>query len=460
MKSKKTIIALSLLLSTTTVAENLKMSLQLTLNNRVTTSEDIQKYRASTLIEVYESALNKNLPYLINDRNFQAVFTRIEQAKSKLRPQVNGEVKAGFNTSSNQTAMNYLSSSVSINATWILYNKSLKLDVNLSELDVQIAEKQLILARQELMNMVAKAYFDLILKVDKQKLIAERVNEISILEKAASTQVEVGVANENILSTIRSEKRKALNLNNKALQELDLAQSKFEEDFGVQFKPYLTARQISIPGINHKTHSEWLQEAEENSLNFQIQRIALEMSRKNIEKAKAITAPTLTLEGSITSSRNPIQQSDPFLSSNTQNTRGNSIFLKLNIPFWDGGYRSAVTKEQTARAEASEYATELSRKNARALATSALSNYNTSVRSINSQRQLIKDSITQLNTYKIPESNVVDILGLQQELFTLKYELSEYNVKALESYIQLKLATSGLDSNDLALLSTSLVKLD
>ncbi|MBC7420653.1 MAG: TolC family protein, partial [Bdellovibrio sp.] len=429
IKNKIAFTTLSVCLSTAAWAQQLKLSHNVTIRGENVTEEKIENNRASTLLEVYDTALEKNIPYLLNDRNYRAVFTRIEQAKSKYRPQVELNARAGY-TSMGQTARNYLSSSAGINASLILYSKGLKLGVSQAEIESQVAEKQLMQARQELMGLVAHHYLDLILKEDQVRLANEKNSNLRKVFNSTQTSVNVGVQSKDALAPIEADLQRSQIKVLEATQLRNAAQNKFETDFEISFKTYLSASNANIPKIGEKTDSQWLDEAEQNSLKIHVQRLTADAARMGYQKEKASNGGVWKLEGRVGVDRNPIIGESNIYQNRLES--GRSIFITWTKPLFDGGYRSAVKDELAYRQESAELQTTQATNQAREDVRLALDNYRLAMNTIRVQRNIIHTSQQIIDSIKLGStagnSNYDRLLQETSKLYENKYELSQANV--------------------------------
>lgn len=460
IKTKIALTTLSVCLSMTAWAQQLKMIQMLSMKDgQALSDQGLQNAQAGTLAEVYDMAVAKNLPYLISDKNYQAIFTRIEQAKSKLRPQAYAEARAGY-TTMGQTASNYFSASASLNASWALYNRELKLGVSVSEMEVQVAERQLVLARQELMGLVAKSYLDLVQKEDLVRLSNERVQNLRRVLGSAQSLVNIGIQNRDILGPAQLDLQHAQLKVLEATKARDSAQGRFENDFGVSFKGFLSARGAVIPSINQKSSTEWMMAADESSVKIQIQQLTAEIAKVQIKKQDAIGKSHIDLQARLGVDRNPSLPYAGDITAQNRFQRGSSIFIVWTKPLWDGGYRSASTDEAIYRQQTAELQTDLFRKQVRDDVLMALDNYSLAVDTIKVQKQIVGTSqgiIKSIENGSIAgQVNYDRLLQEVNRLYDNKFDLSQTNIKALEAYIQLKLASGTLDADDLALISMSL----
>ena len=283
-------------------AQQLKMTTSLGSTKEIVQRlEEIQA--TNTLLEVYDNALQKNLPYLINDRQYQQVLTRIQQAKSRKRVQVSANAGAGIEKSYGQETSISRFASAGLNASLSLYNKELNLNVDIAELDVQMAERQLVLAQQQLMVLVAQSYLDLILKEDQVKVAGEKLSALNKLAEFTQARVSQARLSKDQLSYVQADQKRAQLRLLEASQQRDEASTKFENEFGVSFKATLSARNASIPRIDQQLKLDWLQEAEQNSLKVQIQKVALEIANKDIARARSLSSPTVSLNAGMSTNR-------------------------------------------------------------------------------------------------------------------------------------------------------------
>ena len=457
----QSIISLSVLiatacLSTQAYAQQLKLTQRLGSTNEVVQrQEDVQT--TNTLIEVYENALQKNLPYLVNDREYQQVLTRIDQAKSHKRLQVSADAGVGIEKYFDQGSSTSRFATAGINASLNLYSKELNLNVNIAELDSQMAERQLVLAQQQLMALVAQSYFDLILKEDQLKLAEEKLAALNMLVEFTKVRVDQGRITKDQLSYVQTDQMRADLRLQEAILQRDVASSKFEKEFGISFNATLSARNASIPRIDQQSKSSWLQQAEQNSLKVQIQTVALEIANKDIARARSLSSATVSLNAGVSTSSSRYEGINQGRFS-----EGSYVGVFINIPLYDGGLRSAVTKENILRKDSAELESESVRRQARFDADTAINGYTLAVSGIRSQRDII--SLTQevvRSTQAAFDTGNADYTKLLIEinkLYDYKYELAQLNVKALASFINLKLATSSLNNNDLLDVSKSLKK--
>lgn len=435
-------------------AQQLKMTTSLGSTKEIVQRlEEIQA--TNTLLEVYDNALQKNLPYLINDRQYQQVLTRIEQAKSRKRVQVSANAGAGIEKSYGQESVMSRFTSAGLNASLSLYSKELNLNVDISELDAQMAERQLVLAQQQLMVLVAQSYLDLILKEDQVKVAGEKLSALNKLAEFTQARVSQAQLTKDQLSYVQADQKRAQLRLLEATQQRDEVSTKFENEFGVSFKATLSARNALIPRIDQQSKSDWLQEAQQNSLKVQIQKFALEIASKDIMRARSLSSPTVSMNAGVSTSRPGYQGINQ-----SQFSKGGYIGIFINIPLYDGGLRSAVTKEHVLRKDSAELESETVRRQARFDADSAINAYTLAVNGINNQREIIsltEDVVRSTQAaFDTGNTDYTKLLIELNKLYDYKYELAKINVKALTSFINLKLATSSLNNDDLVAISKSL----
>lgn len=435
----------------------LKMSDQLTLGGKPATEENIENERASTLAEVYDTALRKNIPYLQSNIAYQQVLTRIDQAKALLRPQVSADAYAGYNvTRGGGTTSNYMSSSAGLSASWVLYNRELKLGVSIAELEVQMGERQLILAQQDLMSSIATFYFQLILEEDKVRLAKENLDNLNELLNFTEARHRQGVFSKDQVSMVRADVISAnLKLEEASLRR-DEAIGVFEVQFGISFKPFLSVRNTEIPAIPGNMH-EWMSEASRSSMKVQINKLALEISNKDISRAKALYSPTVTLQANV--SRNNGHQYNSGIIGQERST-GAFVGVFLSIPLYDGGLRKSVTKEKVLQKESVILEGEFQTRQAELDAQKAIVEYNSAnggVRQYREQVELSKQIVKSKDeAVKAGNSEFFQLISEMNTLTERKNKLLEANVRALQAYIELKKAVGSLNVDDLAVVSKSL----
>ncbi|MBC7419825.1 MAG: TolC family protein, partial [Bdellovibrio sp.] len=176
------------------------------------------------------------------------------------------------------------------------------------------------------------------------------------------------------------------------------------------------------------------------------------------QKEKASNGGVWKLEGRVGVDRNPLVGESNVYQNRLES--GRSIFITWTKPLFDGGYRSAVKDELAYRQESAELQTTQATNQAREDVRLALDNYRLAMNTIRVQRNIIHTSQQIIDSIKLGStagnSNYDRLLQETSKLYENKYELSQANVRALESYIALKIATSSLDTSDLAAISLGL----
>ncbi len=449
------IIAAVTCLSVQAFSEKLRMSTSLKSVDQIIRQDSVDE--TASLTNVFESALQKNLAYALNDREYQKVLTRIEQAKSSQRPQVSAYAGVGYENSFGQYSNGNVNGSVGLEASMVLYSKELNLNVNLAELDVQMAERQLALAQQELMVLVAQAYLDLILKDDFVKLTSEKVDTLNQLADYTKSRVEQGRLTKDQLSYVVADQKRAELRLAEAKQQREYALLKFQNEFGISFKTNLSARNALIPRIDNQPTAVWLNEAEKNSLKVQIQKAALEIADKDVMKARALSGPVVTLEAGVSKSRT--SNNDGF---QDRFSSGSYVGVFVNVPLYDGGLRKASQQESYLRKDMAQLEKESTRRQARFDAESAINDYSIAVSGIKSQREIIsltEDVVRSTKAaFETGNTDFTQLLIETAKLYDSKYELAQINVKALNSFINLKFSAGSLQIKDLNEISQSLAR--
>ena len=210
------------------------------------------------------------------------------------------------------------------------------------------AEMQYAAAQQDLILRVAQAYFDVLLAQDAVALA--KAQKQAIAEQLAQAKMSFEVGTVTITDTHEAQARYDLSNASEiaALNDLELKQWALEKIIGT-LPQSLAALSTSMPlqGPEPSDMTKWVEAAEQNNLQVQVQRAAVEIANQEVARNRGGHHPTLDLVASYS-------ETGATASTNLgvgNDTKATTIGLQLNLPLYQGGAISSRVREAVANQE-------------------------------------------------------------------------------------------------------------
>ena len=423
------------------------------------------QYKTQSLVDIYQQALSHD-PTLASALSAnQAAQELIEQGKALYRPTVN------FNAEANQIGsdIRYLNSTppgnsnfhtykFGVDARQPIYRKQNLVQMDQAVTQVSQADKQLYLSQQSLILRTTQVYFEVLIAQDKIDLIiAQKAAILSQLDQAKAT-FEVGTATITDVNEAQARYDLVLAQENAAVNEYEIAKRSVQAITGD------IPQKLAPVKANIKTNAiiqgmdKWLEVAEQNNLNIQIQQDTLKYSEQEIERANAGHLPTLDAVASY--SDNYASGSVSVFGAGNQLKTG-SIGLQLQIPLYQGGATTSRVRQAVLNKQKALNDVEFARRQAELETQRAYLNLNTSIAQVKAYEQALISSQSQVDStklgYEVGVRTSVDVLNAQQQFFSAKRDLLQSRYNYLVNIIRLKSASGVVAELDLADINQQLI---
>ncbi len=327
---------------------------------------------ATDLLQVWEAARQHDPQGAISQASRAAGAARQDQANALWRPSVGLSASAGWASAQSQmsgaqftmpgqapvggasfaTSVNGGSGSATrwaLNARQALYNPERRAQTEQLHLGAQASEHEWLLAQQDWMLQTTQRYFDLVLA--ERRLVLLRQQQQAVDKALTEAKDRFALGDAPVTDTHEAQARaQALRAQVIAAgNERDMAQQVLTDVTGLPSG----ALKLQAPGpVAVSSAAEpfatslanWLSRAEQNNPMLKLQQAQVDVAQQDIQKHRAVSAPTLDLVAQAT--RDRITGTGDFgAASNTQNQ--NMVGLMLNVPLYSGGWRSAKLQEAT-----------------------------------------------------------------------------------------------------------------
>ncbi|NOT84652.1 MAG: TolC family outer membrane protein [Methylococcaceae bacterium] len=423
------------------------------------TTQAVADNKPQSLLDTYNQALGHD-PTLASALSAnKAAQEIIEQGKALYRPIVN--FNAGANIS--RTDISFSGTGVpfrggvqsfegyqyGLEARQPLYRKQNLVQMEQSQTQVSLADKQLHLSQQTLILRTTQVYFEVLIAQDK-------IDLLNAQKAAIASQLEQAKANYDAGNATITDVNEAQARNDLIVAQLLGANNDFEiAKRGVKAITGAMPQKLATVKTDLKPHTvkqsldKWLDVATQNNLNIQIQQDAAKFSAQEIERAQAGHLPTLD---AVASYNEQYANGSAWGFGSDQSTA--TIGVQLQIPLYQGGATSSRIRQATLNKQKALDDVDIARRQTELETQRAYLNLNTSIAQVQAYEQALNSSQSQVDStstgYDVGVRTSVDVLNAQQQLFAAKRDLLQARYHYLVNIIQLKAASGVIAEADLA----------
>lgn len=418
-----------------------------------------QNVSAVDLISAYQAAKANDAAYASAKKLSEVGKEKIQQADALKLPQVSlsanttrtyTDYQAGKGTGSYDKNGN--SYGYTLSASQPLYRGDLSATASQLRKQADLSEVQLRVAEQDLILRVAKAYFEVVAAEEKIRVTQAQKEAITQQLAQAKKSFEVGLA--TITDTDEAQSRfDAMQAQEiAAINDLDVKREAFEQITALvdsKVAPIGDKQQPMGPMPNDL--NAWRQRAEAGNFVLASQQLNLDISRREIDKYRASTAPKLDLFGSY---GDAWRGSSISSSGGKDRTTTGTIGVQLSVPLYTGGNRSSQFREAVVREDAQRSTVEAARRDAVQSAQRAFLGVQSGAAQIRALQQALVSgkSLVDSTTLgrQVGARTTLDVLNAQQQYYSTRYDLTVARYNYLYAKLQLAAAVGELKEADLA----------
>ena len=420
-----------------------------------------QPLLAADLLQTYREARANDAVYASARAAFEAGKEKLPQGLALLLPTINANGNTNWNNNPvifrgtplvgpyprqfNTNAWTVTLSQPLFRAqNWVQYKQA--------EFQVAQAAASFGQAGQDLIVRVAQAYFDVLASRDSLAFIQAQKTAISEQLAQAKRNFEVGTA--TITDTHEAQARFDLATSQEigAENDLEIKQRALQQllgKFPEALTPLRSSTQLVPPQPN--AMEQWVEAANKNNFNVQIQEAALEVASREVQRNRAGHLPTLDLVGSYGETATGIILATT--SGLGYDTRGSTIGMQLTVPLFAGGAVDSRTREAASNKEKARQDLESSRRTVALSTRQAFLGVTSGMAQVRALEQALISSQSALDSnklgYEVGVRINIDVLNAQQQLFSTKRDLSRARYDTLLNGLKLKAAAGSLSEEDL-----------
>lgn len=422
--------------------------------------------QAEDLLTVYQQALLNDTVVLKAKAQYEIVKEDIEQARAALLPQINafgsysdGERETYVSDSTLTTEFNTLGYGASLNMQLYHHDSWLRLD--LAEKSAHQSDLVYQVAKQDLILRVTQAYFALLgAKDDLEFAQAEKAAIARQLEQTKqrfsvglTAITDVHEAQAQFDSAVTEEIRSENAIYN-AEEELRVITNTYPRDINI-----LNTNRFSTTTPNPNSADEWQKAAEAKNLDLITAKVGIDISKQNIDAAKAGHYPTLDFGANYNSNNG--ETTSALGNTDDPSLNDYSIGITLNVPIYSGGaIQSSVRQAQNRFVLASQDLMQTHRSVVRTTRNA----YNTVIATISGIRAFEQSVLSASKALEATEAGfevgtrtIVDVLDSTRNLYNAKRNLSSTRYAYIQNVLLLKRAGGTITDDDITAINSGLI---
>lgn len=418
--------------------------------------------QAENLLQVYKQAKESNpeLRKTAADRN--ALFEKINEARSPLLPQIS--LTAGYLYNRGYCYANNINSTMtsgSLALTQTIFDMSKWRTLTLQEKTAGIADVTFQTSSQHLILDTTTAYFSVLSAIDvlsytqaqKQAIYRalDQTTQRFSVGLVAITDVQNARAN---YDTIRASEVTARNT-------LDNALEKLRHVTGTLYLELASLDTDRFSTQSPEAVNNLLKEAEAHNLNLLSARLSQDLAREQIRLAQTGYMPSINISAS--TDINNTKYSGSSSSDNTDRDIGqNKIGLSVNLTLYSGGATNSQVKQAQYSFVGASESLESAHRSLVQTIRSSFNNVNASISSINAYKQAVVSAQSSMDAmeagYQVGIRTIVDLLNATTTLYNAKQQLSNARYTYLINQLNIKSSLGILSENDLLAFNSALGK--
>lgn len=413
--------------------------------------------QAQSLVQLTEQAQAYDAAWQSARAQLDATISKGAQAQAGLLPQVG--IQAGSQYSETRVRgsvppqpsdLNARQDSASLQAKQPLYNPANLATYRQGTRNVDLAYAQVDAASQDLLVRTAKAYFQVLAALDTLHLVQAQKRAVAEQYEYAKRNFEIGTA--TVTDSREAQARFDLVRAQEIATENDLrvAQAALEQLVGAAgATPWPLAQPVRLPQLMPNDLQVWLDTAQAQSPLIRQALIAVDVAQLETDKAYAGHKPTVDLQASYGTQRNP----DGSLTMPVRNNATvGTVGVVMNIPLFAGfavqnRVKETLSLEEKARADLEA----AKRQVAQAVRTAFLG-----VQSGYGQVQALEAAVASSQSaleanllgYEVGVRINIDVLNAQSQLYQSQKDLAQARYNLLVGQLQLRQAAGNLSMQD------------
>lgn len=400
-----------------------------------------------TLDEAYQLALAKDAKLASSEAQLEANKELTEQAFAQLLPQVTASAsikKEQYQLPSNALAFDENTNNKSLQVTQALYNRQALYALDQAGLKVDYARLRLSGAKNELGVRVTQAYLNLLLTQENLFISQQQVETTEKRLEQVSAALKVGYSTKVDKLSLQAELDDAKAKLTTDQQQLIFFRQKLKVLIGQDISENLPWPAVNAPELMSQflRNKPWLETAQNNNIDVQIQQKAVEVAQQEIEVRQSAFYPTVNLGAYYSDASGATY----FAQKNDNKV----IYLELKMPLYQGGYDSSRVRESKSLLRAAEYDAQYAKLDATQQAQEQLSAAHSSREKLDALKQAIASGESYLASveegYRLGVRDITEVSRAKEKLYANRRDHIRASVELINALIQLHAVSGQLDA--------------
>jgi outer membrane protein len=400
-----------------------------------------------TLDEAYQLALAKDAKLASSEAQLEANEELTEQAFAQLLPQVTASAsvkKEQYQLPSNPLSLDENTNNKNIQVTQALYNRQALYALDQAGLKVDYSRLRLSSAKNELGVRVAQAYLNLLLTQENLLISQQQVETTEKRLEQVSAALKVGYSTKVDKLSLQAELDDAKAKLTSDQQQLAFFRQKLKVLIGQDVSTNLPWPKVNASAlVNQFVRSKaWLEEAQNNNIDVQMQQKAVEVAQQEIEVRQSAFYPTVNLGGYYADASGA--------SYFAQKNDNKVIYVEVKMPLYQGGYDNSRVKESKSLLRAAEYDAQYAKLDATQQAQEQISSANASREKLDALKQAIESGESYLASveegYRLGVRDITEVSRAKEKLYANRRDHIRASVELLNALVQLHAVSGQLDA--------------
>jgi outer membrane protein len=407
-----------------------------------------------TLNDAYQLALAKDAKLASSEARLEADKEQKDQALSQLLPQVTASMSAKkelYQLPNNPLSFDENTNNKNLQITQAIYNRQALYGYDQAGLKVDYAKLRLTSAQNELGVRVAQAYLNVLLSQENVALSQQQVATTEQRLNQVTAALKVGYSTKVDRLALVAELDNAQAQLTTDQQQLVFYRQKLKVLIGQSVPDVLPWPQFSPEGLTAEfiQDKSWLELAQNNNLDVQLQKKAVEVAQQEVEVRASGFYPTVNLGAYYTDASGATYFA--------QKNDNKAIYLEMKLPLYQGGYDSSRVREGRSLLRSAEFDAQYASMDATQQAQEQLSNIRASREKLVALKQAIASGEAYLASaeegYRLGVRDISEVSRAKEKLFSNRRDQSRSTVEMLNSLVQLHAISGQLDATAIAKIS-------
>ena len=343
----------------------------------------------------------------------------------------------------------YTAGSLSVEASQALFDLNSWYTYQAAVAGDDAAAYQLQLAEQQLLQRVAKAYFDVLRAQENLSTAQAEEKAVGRSLEQTKQRFEVGlIAVTEVLEAQATYDLTAVNLIGQEAA-LDISYEALEVLTGTRFQDVAPLRddvQMQMPAP--ASVSDWVTSGMEKYAGILLAKANQDSVRLQRNATRSNHLPTVKLIGSYSDA-----DQMPVLDYAPKGNTSKSIGIQLSVPLVAGGSLYGQSKQAASQLAAADYQLESQRRQAKQNIRSLYRQVQTDVRNVKARKQAIASAESALEAtetgYEVGTRNIVEVLDAQRNLYSAKRDYANARYDYIINLLNLKFFAGTLNEGDI-----------